>query len=107
LKQDLLNKEEKSTNEENKAGPEPSSPVKPKVEPNWMRESYAIFKMGILPTIAVVFHPMYQIVNSIFLGQMEDATQLQASFGLASMLINIFMQSIVLSFTSGAGTFIG
>lgn len=66
-----------------------------------------IFKMSLLPTLTMVFHPMYQIVNSIFLSKVDNATQLQAAFGLGQMFINLFMQSIAISFTINVSTFIG
>lgn len=65
------------------------------------------FKTSFLPTIATIFHPMYQIVNSIYLGQMKNSTLNLAAFGLGSMLINLFMQSIAISFSMQVGTLIG
>jgi Na+-driven multidrug efflux pump len=96
LKDNLISKEE-----------EPVVAPKEEPEPHIARQAWDIFYMSIFPTITMVFHPMYQVVNSVYLGQIDGATQLQASFGLASMLINIFMQSIAISFGLNVSTFIG
>jgi len=75
--------------------------------PNVLKETWAIFRLSFFPTIAMVFHPMYMVMNSIFLSSVPDATLQQAAFGLGQMFISIVFQSITATFSMGLGTFVG
>jgi Na+-driven multidrug efflux pump len=74
---------------------------------NLWADIWTLVKESIFPTITFLFHPMYQVVNVAFLGHQENAVQLQAAFGLGSLLINVFMQAIVVSFSIALLTLVG
>ena len=61
-----------------------------------------IAKLGIMPIIGALFHPMYQLVNVAFIGQMNDKTML-AGLGLGSLTTGIMLLAtgICFSFVTG------
>ena len=64
-----------------------------------------IFTLGMWPMIGNMFHPAYHLTNSIILGQKEDPL-LQSAYGLANIVISVFMLCLSMSFNGSLDTLI-
>lgn len=53
---------------------QPGKPADFEEKQNFFKETWAIFRLSFFPTLAFVFHPMYMVLNSIFLSSVPDAT---------------------------------
>jgi Na+-driven multidrug efflux pump len=62
----------------------------------------AIFKMGIYPTIGMIFYPAYLIWNASVLSSIDS--RLVAAFGLGSSISSMLLLSVGLAFNGSLGT---
>jgi Na+-driven multidrug efflux pump len=64
-----------------------------------------IFNLAIFPIIAMCFHPLYHVINSIFMGHIEGEVYL-AALGLGGLTVGIVLLSIMVNFNGSLDTLI-
>ncbi|CDW78129.1 multidrug and toxin extrusion protein 2 [Stylonychia lemnae] len=65
-----------------------------------------ITDLSIYPIVGMLFHPAYHLVNTVILGQDDDAVNSLATFGLATVTIGISLMSVQISFNNSLTTLI-
>ena len=70
--------------------------------PTWFEGVKSVLNSAWLPTIGVLFHPAYTIVNAAYCGRL-GSNEL-AGFGLGSLTLGIMAISIGTSFAYTVGT---
>lgn len=64
-----------------------------------------LIKSSLMPAVGGLMNPLYMIVTLITLGNCPDNTINQASFSLATLFLNLLVNSFSTSFTVPAATY--
>jgi len=54
----------------------------------------------------MIFHPAYQAANTIIIGKHQNAVQLQATLGLATLFMNSLIATIQVGFNGSLSTLV-
>ena len=64
-----------------------------------------VLKLSYMPILGFLFHPMYQLINAIFVGRMNDKVYL-AGLGLGSLTTGILLLATGINFSITTNTVI-
>jgi len=65
---------------------------------SWTVDLFTFLKSSFIPTMLMILHPMFQIVNVLQISRMDDSVYKVGGFGLGTMFINIFLQHPIICF---------
>ncbi|CDW72125.1 na+-driven multidrug efflux pump [Stylonychia lemnae] len=102
--QPLLTNDNDMDNE--RLSPQQKKQMRDREDLNFWNVMKQICDLSVYPIVGMLFHPAYQIVNTIILGQDDEAVNNLAIFGLATVTMSIAMMSIQLSFNNALMTLV-